>query len=442
MTPSRSSRLLLTALLALLVPACGGGGGGAPLPPADSTRRASLSSQQAEGDNVSSNAFVTADGRYVAFNSNAGNLVAGDANAVTDVFVRDTVLGTTIRASLGDDESEGAFGSTCAGISADGRYVCFRSVSGNLVGGDTNGVHDVFVRDLVAGTTIRVSVADDETEANDLSTQASLSSGGRYVAFTSPATNLAAGDTNGRVDVFLRDTLLNTTVRVSVADNEAESDADSADPTVSADGRLVAFETPATNLVAGDANASTDVFVRDLLAGTTTRVSVADDESEGNGLSHRGRISADGRFVAFGSAASNLPAGGGDLNGTSDVFVRDLLAGTTQRVSLSDTGNEIATDSTHPTISADGRYIAYRSGDSTQVPGDSNGFDDIFRRDSVAKTTMRISVADGGAQPNQSSSIPRISADGRFVVYESSATNLVPGDANGDSDVFIRGPLP
>jgi len=209
---------------------------------------------------------------------------------------------------------------------------------------------------------------------------------------------------------------------------------------ISADGRYVAFSSSATNLVAGDTMGG--VFVRDRVKGTTTRVSVSTQGAPAFGAEPA--ISADGRYVAFGSGASNLVAG--DTNGIVDVFVRDRVAGTTTRVNISTRGAQTAhtdpdtmlEDSELPTISADGRYVAFLSGAGNLVDCDTNGIVDVFVRDRVRGTTTRVSVATRGAQANQRSSEPAISANGRYVAFSSDASNLVRGDTNGSSDVFVR----
>jgi Tol biopolymer transport system component len=185
-------------------------------------------------------------------------------------------------------------------------------------------VEDIFVRDTVTGRTTRVSVSSRERQANAGSQQASISADGRYVAFVSFASNLVAGDTNGTWDVFMRDTAKGKTTRVSVSSGGQQGNDQSGTPSISADGRYVAFYSYASNLVAGDTNGKADVFVRDTVTGRTTRVSVSSRERQGNGYSYEPSISTDGRYVAFYSLASNLVAG--DTNTAGDIFVRDRRA--------------------------------------------------------------------------------------------------------------------
>ena len=356
---------------------------------------------------------ISADGRFVAFNSGASNLVPGDTNGREDVFVRDRVTGTTERVSVGSAGEEGNSGSEWSAISADGRYVAFASRASNLVPGDTNGTNDVFVRDRLTGTTERVSVSSTGEEGNGHSGFPAISADGRYVAFDSWTSNFVPGDTNGSRDIFVRDRVTDTTERVSVSSTGAEGNDYSNFAAISADGRYVAFASRASNLVPGDTNGTNDVFARDRVADTTERVSVRSSGEQENGWSVGPTISADGRYVAFYSEASFLVPG--DTIGTNDVLVRDRVNGTTERVSVSSTGEEGNGDSESPAISADGRYVAFESWASNLVPGDTNGVWDIFVWDRITGTTERMSVSSTGAEGNDYSNFAAISADGRYV---------------------------
>jgi Tol biopolymer transport system component len=264
---------------------------------------------------------ISADGRYVAFASGASNLVPGDTNGWADVFVHDQQTGQTSLVSVAADGMQGNGGSWGPSISADGRYVAFTSEASNLVPGDANGVQDVFVHDRETEQTSRVSLAADGTEGNSHSAGPSMSADGRYVAFRSWASNLVPGDTNGMLDIFIHDRQTGQTSRVSVATDGTEGNSHSAGPSISADGRYVAFISEASNLVPGDTNGQQDIFVHDRQTGQTSRVSVAADGTQGNGGSYWPSISANGRYVAFMSEASNLVPG--DTNGQQDVFVHD-----------------------------------------------------------------------------------------------------------------------
>jgi uncharacterized repeat protein (TIGR01451 family) len=308
------------------------------------------------------------------------------------------------------------------------------------------------------GETTLVSVATGGAEADDESTYPTISADGRYVAFESRATNLVTGDTNGMRDIFVRDLLTHKTRRVSVNSQGGQADpscvdngyiactGDSTSPALSADGRYVAFASEASNLVAGDTNKGDDIFVHDQKTGKTTRVSIGSNREEAlpsycdedgfcNGSSSPA-ISADGRYVAFESEATNLVAG--DANGYQDIFIHDRETGKTSRVNVASDGTEADWNSFFPAISADGRYVAFVSSAGNLVAGDNNGYRDVFVHDRESGATTRVSGALSGAMPNGYSTSPAISADGRYVAFESTATSLVEEDANGQSDVFVH----
>lgn len=383
------------------------------------TSRVSVSTSGAQADDTGfTSQGVSADGRFIAFSSRASNLVPGDTNESPDVFVRDTVKDVTRRVSVGSAGQQGScdidpnvddcIGSIFPAISADGRFVTFRSAAPNLVPGDTNDEIDVFVRDRLAGVTRRVSVGSNGRQGNFSSSQSAISADGRFVAFRSGATNLVRGDTNGTPDVFVRDRAKGVTRRVSVGPSGRQSDGSSSSPVISANGRIVSFSSDASNLVAGDTNAADDVFVR--AGGLTTRVSVGSGGVQANGSSgtqdlQSTAISADGRFVAFTSEASNLAPG--DTNADLDVFLRDRAERETRRVSVGSNGQQANGSSVQPSISAHGRYVAFASIASNLVPGDTNETVDIFVR--VAGTgTKRASVSSIGQQANDDSFQPAI----------------------------------
>ncbi len=325
-------------------------------------------------------------------------------------------------------------------ISADGRFVAFDSGATNLVAGDTNGVSDVFVHDRQTGATTRASVSSSGAQGNNHSSSPSISADGRFVAFDSFATDLVTGDTNGANDAFVHDRQTGATTRVSVSSSGAQGSSHSVDASISADGRFVAFYSHATNLVVGDTNGVYDIFVHDRQTGATTRVSVSSSGTQGNSESRQSAVSADGRFVVFDSAADNLVDG--DTNGVQDVFVHDRQTGATTRVSVSSSGSQGNSVSDYPSISADGRFVAFDSFATDLVTGDTNGVNDAFVHDRQTGATTGVSVSSSGAQGNVFSFLPSISADGRFVAFESYASNLVPGDTNNASDIFVHFLLP
>ena len=397
--------------------------------------RASVDSAGLEGNDFSSHPSINGNSRYVAFQSTATNLVAGDTNGVSDVFIRDNLTGATTRASVDNAGLQGNNNSYVRSFNNDGRYVAFDSLASNLVAGDTNGVYDVFLHFTPTNQTFRVSVDSAGQEGNNNSHLASINGSGRYVAFTSAATNLVAGDTNGVSDVFLHDILSRVTTRVSVNSAGLQGNGNSTFPSISNDGRYVAFQSTATNLVAGDTNGAFDIFVHDTLTGATTRASVDSAGLQGNGFSNLPSISDDGRYVAFESTATNLVAG--DTNGMSDIFVHDTVTGTTTRVSVGYGGLEGSNHSTYASISGNGRYVAFESISNNLVPLDTFGYKDVFVHDRQTSTTTRVSVRSSGLQGNNISYDASISNDGRYVAFQSAATNLVVGDTNSKRDIFV-----
>jgi Leucine-rich repeat (LRR) protein len=410
--------------------------------------RASVDSagNEANDASVSENSSMSYDGRYTTFYSFASNLVAGDTNGVVDSFVYDTQTDETIRISVDTDGAEGNGESWDSVISADSNYVAFVSGATNLVSGDTNDFTDVFVRDLQTDETTRVSVSSDDTEGDAASGLPYLSDDGRYVAFYSEATNLVIGDTNGVADVFVHDMQTGETTRVSVASDSTEGNAYSVASSISGDGRYVAFYSDAFNLVVEDTNSLTDVFVHDRQTGETTRISVASDGSEGNDYSYLPSISYNGRYVAFNSAATNLVAD--DTNGNTDVFVHDLQTGETTRVSVASDGTEATTSLMGGAVSelgiasvtADGRYVVFSSAADNLVPGGIDADDDdfdIFVHDRQTGETKVVSASNDGTLGEGPSDFASISADGSHVAFRSYAPNLVANDTNGVADIFV-----
>ena len=340
------------------------------------------------------------------------------------------------RASLSNAGDEPNLDALNATMSGNGRFVVFESEADTLWPGDTANF-DVFLFDRQTDTLELVSVASDGGFGDDYSEAAAVSFDGQFVAFQSDATNLIAGDTNGWTDVFVRDRAAGTTERVSVAGDGSEADLTNEEPDISGDGRFVVFTSFASNLVAGDTNGVSDVYVHDRQLGTIERVSVSSAGAEGDGRSYRPNISGDGRYVVFQSAATNLVAG--DTNGREDAYLHDRQTGVTERVSLGDQGQQIVLGGSFPAVSAGGRYVVFVSSGGSVVVGDTNGVPDIFLRDRANATTERVSVSTAGVEGNQGSGgIPSITPDGRVVVFQSGASNLVAGDTNGQTDVFAR----
>ena len=421
-----------------------------------STERVSVATGGAEPAGGAFGAFspaMSADGRYVAFESYATNL-GGPLAGPPHVFVRDRQSGTTTPIS-----APFCTQSRTPDMSADGRfiaYTCFVDDAGTSLA-------TIAVHDLQTGAVERADVSSagegGMCASNACgSVRPALSADGRFVAFYSDHANLVAGDTNGVADVFVRDRVARTTERSSVTSTGAESAAGAqtrfADRLgISGDGRYVAFASVA-DLTPGLFVGTNRVFVRDRQARTTELASVSSSGAAGNSDASQPSISADGRVVAFASLASNLVAG--DNNGMADVFVRDRAAGTTERVSLSGAGAEVkcalpvspSACSRDPVVSADGRYVVFRSQASTLVLNDGNGVrDDVFIRDRQTANTELVSVNTSGVSGNGASGEAlftndetrmAVSANGRFVAFVSDASDLIANDANGQEDVFVR----
>lgn len=508
------------------------------------------------GNNDTHQVSISADGQIVALESSASDLVAVDANGETDIFVRDLNAGTTVRV-MGVGGTEPDADSDIYNLSADGRYVTFSSGATNLVANDTNASGDVFVYDTINETVTRVSVDSAGVEGNDRSRDPATDSTGRFVAFGSEASNFSADDgdnisdiyvhdqvsgitrlvsysllnnhvessgfspcitfDNGSVlvgfesrepmeslvdvndvkDVFLRNVIDETTVLISQADSQGPypvyagvessvggdldytgryvalssdatnfdfetgfndqillldrrkgvyqllsdngsglaSDGYSDDASMNHDASKVAFESYATDLVPNDLNGVQDIFVK-TVGGGVVRASVDSAGIEANGFNSKPVMADEADVVVFLSSADNLVVN--DSNNRTDVFVHDLLSQATSRVSLSSAGAELGSTSYNPDISADGRYVVFDTHDGTVVAGDTNNDSDVFRYDRNTDTVELISVSSDEQIGNSDSVEPKISADGRYVVFVSYASNLIASDVNGVADIFIR----
>ena len=397
---------------------------------------------------------ITPDGRFVVFRSSANDLVATDSNGTTDVFVRDLQADITTLVSInatGTDSGNGFSEPTSdPQITPDGQFVVFKSEASDLVVNDRNGQRDLFVRNLQAGITTLVSInATGTNSGNGDSSSPRITSDGQFVFFVSSASDLVINDRNGQEDLFVRDLQAGITTLVSInATGTNSGNGFSIHPKITPNGRFVVFDSSASDLVITDSNGTTDVFVRDLQAGITTLVSVnATGTDSGNSFSSGSlppnQITFDGRFVVFRSSASDLVAN--DSNGgIGDIFVRDLQMGTTTLVSVNQAGTGSGNGpSSDPQITPDGRFVVFRSSASDLVTMDSNGLRDIFVRDLRANTTTlaSINVSDtdsGNGNSGGDFSFTWITSDGRFVAFASSASDLVANDSNGSQDIFIR----
>jgi flagellin-like hook-associated protein FlgL len=380
---------------------------------------------------------ISGDGSLVAFNSSATNLVAGDSNGASDGFIKNVLTGAISRVTTSSAGLEADSASDIMAMSADGRFVVFNSAASNLVGGDTNGVMDGFLKDTFTGVTTRITTGSAGNQGNGVSYATAVSADGRYVTFYSDASNLVSGDTNLARDSFVKDMLTGVTTRVSTDSQGNQGTGSAQVTTISADGRYVGFLSTSSTLVAGDTNGTTDSFIKDMMTGATQRISLTNSGSEATGgASTIIDLSADGRYALFNSFATNLVSG--DTNSDRDAFVRDLALGTTVRVSTSSSGGEANGYSRATAISDDGRFVVFNSLASNLIANDTNNANDAFLKDLRTQTTTILSTDSAGVLGGANSVATAISADGRYAVMFSAATNLISGDSNSLNDVFIR----
>jgi len=381
---------------------------------------------------------VSADGRYVAFVSNATNLVANDTNGVADIFRKDLLTQEIVRCSTTNTGVQVTGGdSIWPSISADGRYVAFQSAANDIVGASTVGRSHIYRKDLLTGAIERCSLGLAGAEADNDSLLPSISGEGRFVAFGSAATNLVPNDTNGWDDIFRFDVSTKAIVRCSTNAAGGETHNGSAWwPSISADGRYVAFQSASTDIMAGITPGRLHVYRKDVTTQAIERCSNSGAGTEADNDSFLPSISGEGRFVAFESDATNLVTD--DTNGFRDIYRKDLLTKDIVRCSLSATGAQADSISGFPSISADGRFVAFHSNATNLVPGDTNGFLDIYRKDLLTSQTVLCSTSAAGTQTNNDSLIPALSPDGKYVTFESMATNLTAGATGGFSNVYRK----
>ncbi len=398
---------------------------------------------QAAGGN-SFAAAISADGNWVAFTSLANNLDPADTNTVTDTYLKNLNSGQLSLVSKGAT-GVGNAASNLPAISADARYVAFVSAATNLVANDTNGFADVFLYDVSNATLELVSINSAGVQANGNSGAGacgsncfSISADGRYVAFESTATNLSPIDPDSINDIYVRDRQLGTTVLVSqtTAGQLGSGGLGSNKPAISANGRYIAFESSRI-LEVDDTNNTGDIYLRDLVAGTTARINTSiSGASTSAGFSARPSISDDGRIVAFRSLSNELVPSDNSAPTQRDVFVKNLTTGAIRRAEIPGGGDPNG-DSNELSLSGDGQFLIFHSLASNFGAGDTNGVEDIFRMNIATGAVERLSLSSENLEATGSSQFPKVNRDGNTSVYESSASNLVTGDSNARTDIFV-----
>ncbi|MCL4803948.1 MAG: DNRLRE domain-containing protein, partial [Anaerolineae bacterium] len=401
--------------------------------------RASVDELGLAGNDYSYKPDLSADGRYVAFYSYADDLVPGDWNGFSDVFVRDLQTNTIERVSVSTGGEEGNDYSSFPSISDDGRYVVFYSYADNLVAGDTGWSSDIFLHDRITGVTTLISRHTDGTQGNWDSYEPAISGDGQFVTYYSYADNLVDVDSNGDYsDVFVYEIATEITTLVSTHNDGTQGNNGSYEPVISGDGQVIAFESWADNLVDNDTNDQKDVFVHDVTAGTTTLVSRHSDGTQGNSQSFDPAISSDGEVVVFTSYADNLVSGA--VNSWEDIFAHDLTTGDTTLVSRHSDGTPGDGYAGRASVSSDGRFVSFESISANLLDYDANGdVTDIFLHDRQAGLTTLVSESASGSQGNWYSGGSSINGDGTVIAYDSMSNNLVPYDDNGwTRDIFVR----
>lgn len=387
------------------------------------------------------------DGTRIAFSSNASNLVPGDTNDRTDIFVKTLATGAIQRISTdaaGVQTSGGFGGSSEPAWSPDGTGIAFSSDASNLVASDTNNSDDVFVKTLASGAVQRVSTDGAGQQVSGDARSPVWSPDGTRIAFVSESSGLVASDTNNGSDLFVK-TLANASVqRISTDSAGLQASGSSFNPAWSPDGTRIAFLSGAANLVSGDTNGVTDVFTKNLTTSAVQRVSTASNGDQASSESYdRPAWSPDGSKIAFSSYANNLVPG--DTNTGMDVFVKDLSGGGVQRVSTTSSGGQANNGgsrdpgSYHARWSPDGTHVAFNSDADNLVPADTNNTSDVFLKNLATGAVKRASTTESGGQSDGFSFLPEWSPDGTRLLFTSEAVNLVSGKTVPfQEDVFTK----
>jgi Tol biopolymer transport system component len=394
------------------------------------------------GDGPVGDAAVTPSGKFVVFSSRATDLLGGGNNRF-DVFLRDLKKKTTVLVSANAAGGEGDQNSFAASVSNNGKWVLFQSQAGDMIPGDGNMLSDVFLRDVKKGATVRVSedAGGGDADGNSRCRAGALSGNGRYAVFHSEAADLVPGGNGGRTQVYLFDRVKGTVSMVSADAAGTPGDGDSLEATISANGRWIAFHSTAGNLVADPpALPFENVYVYDVKKAVLSRVSRGFDGSDPDGPSTNAVVSNTGQWVAFQSLAGNLTPTI-DPNGLVDVHLADRKAGTVRVLSLDPSGEGVNQDSLEPSMAANGKSVAFHSAAATLDPADGNGVADVFLWDARTGLLGRRTVNADGIEGDGASTITAgsLSSNGKWLVVTSLAENLVPGlvDGRGFPDALL-----
>ncbi len=382
---------------------------------------------------------ISYDGRYVAFQSSANNLVNGDTNSFRDVFLRDRVRGTTIRLSqnpVGGIEGDGD--SLAPSISGDGKRIVFASFADSFLAGSR--YQTCYLRDLHSNSLSIIDLRSDNGQPSEWCQDASIDLSGQRVAFQARAGNLVPGDTNGWSDIFVRDLAGGAPIRVNLGVGGAEANAESYQPRISGDGNQVLFASDASNLVASDSNALRDIFMAPLTGGSLTRISVGSGNVQASGgADFVAATNFDGTITAFASDSQSLEGWADQIE--SSVYVRLPTLDQTYLLSEALAGAPARDGfSSQPDLSATGQYLVFSSTDDLLDDAIQTG--GVYVIDMIEALIARVDLSELDAGQTFGGGTPRISGDGTSIVWVSNFDNLVPNDSNGHFDVFYaRNPL-
>lgn len=398
----------------------------------------STSDTGVKGDGHSQAPDLSSSGHVVAFESMATTLDPADTDPGLDVYAKDTTTDELILVSSSDAGVKGNALSVQPAISGDGRLVAFYSEATNLDPADTDAVPDIYLKDLTSGDVSLVSTSDAGVNGNGFSLGPDLTDTGSKVSFYSAATNLDPGDTDGVFDVYVKDVATGDLTLASVTQSGVNANDVCTLPTIAPSGTRVAFQCAATNLDPRDTDSTTDVYAKDLTTGELFLVSTSSVGGKGNGVSQDPSVSSAGNRVAFSSVATNLDPADTDL--VSDIYVKNLATGTLRLLSTSDDGVKGNGLSRWPVLSADGRRVAFASASTNLDPADTDTNHDVYVKDLATGDIALAATTVDGVKSNTGSTLPAISGEGRRVAFQSSATNLDPADTDQTLDIYLKRP--